>query len=342
MRAYVVREHGGPEALLAESLPDPSPGPGEVLVHVKACGINHLDIWVRRGVPGHTFPLPLIPGNDVAGEVAGCGAGVRDLAAGAPVVVAPGISCGLCQACLSGRDHHCRSYGILGEHRNGGYAELLCVPRANVMPKPEGLSFPEAAALGLAFLTAWHMLVARAELRPGETVLVQAAGSGVGSAAVQIARLWGATVIATASTDEKRARARALGAHHVLDSQSADLARAVKGLTEGRGVEVVFEHVGPATWEQSVRALAWQGRLVTCGATTGGEVPFNLRHLFFKSLSFLGSTMGSKGEFLEVLAHAGRGTLRPVVDRVLPLTEVHKAHALLEDRKVFGKLVLTP
>ncbi|HET6345462.1 MAG TPA: zinc-binding dehydrogenase, partial [Myxococcota bacterium] len=173
-------------------------------------------------------------------------------------------------------------------------------------------------------------------------VLVQAAGSGVGSAAVQIARLWGATVIATASTEEKLERARALGAHHVINSQSADVARTVKGLTGGRGVEVVFEHVGPVTWEQSVRALAWQGRLVTCGATTGREVPLNLRHLFFKSLSLLGSTMGSKGEFLEVLSHAARGTLKPVVDRVLPLAEVHQAHALLEQRKVFGKLVLSP
>jgi NADPH:quinone reductase-like Zn-dependent oxidoreductase len=342
MRGYIVREHGGLDALRAESLPDPTPGPGEVVVQVKACGINHLDVWVRRGVPGHKFPLPLIPGNDVAGVVAACGPGVTDLPVGTPVVVAPGVSCGLCQACLSGRDHHCRSYGILGEHRDGGYCELLRVPRVNAMPKPEKLSFPEAAALGVAFLTAWHMLVGRAELRPGETVLVQAAGSGVGSAAVQIAKLWGSTVIATASSDAKLERARALGADHVINSSSEDIARTVKRLTDGRGVEVVFEHVGPATWESSVRAMAWQGRLVTCGATTGGEVPLNLRHLFFKSLSLLGSTMGSKGEFLEVLGHAGRGTLRPVVDRVLPLDGVREAHSLLEERKVFGKLVLTP
>jgi NADPH:quinone reductase-like Zn-dependent oxidoreductase len=342
MRAVVVREHGDLNALLQESVPEPIAGPGEVVVRVKACGVNHLDLWVRRGVPGHKFPLPLILGNDVAGVIDSVGPGVTDLGLGTAVVVAPGTSCGVCQACLSGRDHTCRNYQILGEHRDGGYAQLLCVPRVNVMPKPENLSFEQAAALGVSFLTAWHMLVSRAELRPGETVLIQAAGSGVGSAAVQVAKLWGAEVIAAASTDAKLASARSLGANHLINTTNEDTAKRVKAITSGRGVEVVIEHVGPATWASSVKSMGWQGRLVTCGATTGGEVPLNLRHLFFKSLSFLGSTMGSKGEFMEILAHAARGTLRPVVDTVLPLAEAAEAHRRLDAREVFGKLVLTP
>lgn len=342
MRGVIVREHGDLHALRHETLPDPKAGPGEVVVRVKACGVNHLDLWVCRGVPGHAFPLPLIPGNDIAGEVHALGGGIVDLKIGDPVVVAPGVSCGVCQRCLSGRDQHCRHYGILGEHRDGGYAEYVKVPRANIMAKPDNLSFEQAACFGVPFLTAWHMLVARAEALPGETVLVQAAGSGVGSAAVQIAKLWEARVIAVASTDAKLERAKALGADFMINHQKEDIAKQVKSITGGAGADVVIEHVGPATWAASVKSLAWQGRLVTCGATTGGEVPLNLRHLFFKSLSFLGSTMGSKGEFMEVLQHAAAGRLKAVVDTVLPLTEVAEAHRRLHAREVFGKLVLTP
>lgn len=340
MKAIIVREHGGPEALRREEMEDPQAGPGEVLVEVRACGVNHLDIWVRRGVPGHQFPLPLIPGNDVSGVVRQVGPGVSHIKEADQVVVAPGVSCGHCVACLAGRDHHCRSYGILGEHRHGGYADLLVVPAANVLPKPDSLSFEQAAAVGIPFLTAWHMLVNRAELRPGETILIQAAGSGVGSAAVQIAKLWGATVIAAASSDGKLDKARELGADHGINSSTAAVHREVKRLTDGRGAEVVVEHVGAATWEASMRSLGWQGRVVTCGATTGAEVPLNLRHLFFKGLSILGSTMGSKGDFSQVLSFAGQGRLKPVVDRVLPRAEVAEAHRLLEARQVFGKVVL--
>ena len=297
MQAVVIREHGDLDKLTLVEQPVPEPGPGQVAVRVVAAGMNHLDVWVRRGVPGHTFPLPLIPGSDASGVVSAVGAGVTDVAVGAEVVVAPGISCGVCGLCLAGRDHHCRKYAILGEHCNGTYAEVVVVPRVNVLVKPAGLTFVQAAAIGVAHLTAWTMLVRRAELCPGETLLVQAAGSGVGSAAVQVGKLLGATVIAVASTTEKLQRARSLGADHVLNSQSDDVAKRVKAITGGQGAEVVFEHVGPATWPQSIKALAWQGRLVTCGSTTGGEVPLNLRLLFFKSISLLGSTMGSKGDF---------------------------------------------
>jgi len=342
MKAVIVRAHGGFDALRLEDAPDPQPAADEILVEVRAVALNHLDLWVRRGVPGYTFPLPLIPGCDVAGVVVEAGGRAGGFAAGDEVVLAPGVSCGRCPACLSGRDHHCRRYGILGETRDGGCAERIVVPRENVHRKPRNLGFEEAASMPLTFLTAWHMLVARCGIRPGETVLVQAAGSGVGCAAVQIAKLWGATVIATSGSDAKLERARALGADHTLNYARQDIAREVAALTGKRGADIVFDHVGAPTWEGSLRSLGWQGRFVTCGATAGTEVTLNLRHLFFKSLSVLGSTMGSKGEVCEILEHAEAGRLRPVIDKVLPLAEVREGHRLLEAREVFGKVVLVP
>jgi NADPH:quinone reductase-like Zn-dependent oxidoreductase len=345
MKAIVVRTHGDLEHLEHTDVDDPTPGPGEVLVEVRASGLNHLDVWVRRGVPGYTFPLPLIPGNDVAGVVTGLGAGVEEtgsLTVGDEVLLAPAVSCGWCAACASGRDHRCREYEILGEHRDGGWAEQIVVPRANVLPKPANLSFAEAASLPLTFLTAWHMLTDRAALRPGETVLIQAAGSGVSSAGIQIAKLWGATVIATAGSEAKLTRATDLGADHVVNYKDDDVAKRVREITAGRGADVVFDHVGVDTWKSSTRALGWHGRLVICGATTGTQVELNLGHLFFKSQSLLGSTMGSRGELIELLGHVEAGRLRPVVDRTLPLSEAREAQRLLEAREIFGKVVLVP
>ena len=340
MRATLVRAHGGLEALESVTLPDPVPGPGEILVEVHACALNHLDLWVRRGVPGHSFPLPLIPGSDVAGVVRELGPGAAGVSPGDAVVIAPAVSCGRCLACLSGRDQHCEAYAILGEHRHGGCAELLSVPAANVVKKPAALGFVEAAAFGVSSLTAWHMLVVRAVVRPAEVVLVVGAGSGVGSAAIQIAKLHGARVIATSSSADKRTRALELGADAVLDSADPELAHQVRALSDGRGADIVVEHVGAATWETSLRCLAREGRLVTCGATTGAGVRLDLRHLFFKNQSVLGSTMGSKGEFRHVIGLAGRGLLRPVVGRVLPMAETATAQRLLEERAIFGKIVL--
>lgn len=346
MRCYVVHEHGDLDALQAEQRPDPTAGAGEALVRVHACGVNRLDLWVRQGVPGHRFPLPLIPGNDIAGTVVelgpGCArAGGVPLGVGAEVLVAPGVSCGVCAVCHRGQDHHCRRYGILGEHRDGGYAELVCVPVTNLLPKPARLSFVEAASIGVAFLTAWNMLVHRARLQPGETLLVHAGGSGVGSAAIQIAGLIGASTIATASTVEKRQRAKALGATHVLPSREAGLSKEVRRLTHNTGVQVVFEHVGAATWEESLRCLAWQGRLVTCGATTGAEAALDLRHLFFKSLSILGATMGSRGDLWRILELFEQGSLHPLVHRTMPLEDCRAAHHALQHSEVFGKIVLS-
>jgi NADPH:quinone reductase-like Zn-dependent oxidoreductase len=342
MRCAVVREHGGLEAVLIEERPVPEPAPDQVLIEVRACGMNHLDLWVRRGVPGHKFPLPMILGCDFAGVVTEVGEAVRNTKVGDEVCAAPGFSCNTCEACLSGDDNLCRSYGIFGETRDGGCAEYAAIPAANIIPKPASLSFEEAASFPLAFLTAWHMLVARCAVQPGETVLVHAAGSGVGSAAVQIAKLWGADVIATASTDGKLERARDLGADHTINYRELDFAREVRGLTGKAGVDIVFEHTGAATWEGSVRSLKRGGRLVTCGATSGFEARFDLRMLFFKNLSFLGSTMGSRGELHTIVQHMAAGRLRPVVDRILPLDQVREAHRVMENREQFGKLVLIP
>lgn len=341
MRAVVIRQHGGPEVLNIEEVPDPIPGPGEVVVRVRAVALNHLDLWVRNGLPGAPFHLPAITGADAAGLIHAVGPDIRDVSVGEPVMVLPGISCGHCARCVSGADHLCADYGILGESSDGALAELVKVPRANVVKKPDNLSFEDAAAMSLTFLTSWHMLTARAELRGGETVLVQAAGSGVGVAAIQIARFLGARVFATAGTEKKREAALALGADQVFDSRDPEWANQVKALAP-RGVDVVFEHVGGETFARSLRLLAKAGRLVTCGATTGIDAKVNLRHIFFKSQSILGSTMGPKGSYHQLVELYARGLFRPVIDRVLPLTRVREAQEALASREVFGKVVLTP
>lgn len=342
MRAAIVREHGGPEVLRVEEVPSPSAGPGDVVVAVRACAINHLDVWIRRGLPGAGFHLPRIGGADVAGDVLEVGADVDDLEPGAPVMVSPGVSCGRCARCLAGLDHLCRRYAILGEGVDGGLAERIVVPRANVVAKPARLDYPEAAAMSLPFLTAWHMLVARAELRGGETILVQAAGSGVSVAGIQIARFLGATVIAVAGSEAKLEAARRLGADETILHRREDFVARTRAITARRGVDVVLEHVGGETFERSLRCLGRAGRLVTCGATTGADVRVDLRHVFFKSQSILGSTMGSKAEFLQLVKLYERGIFEPVVDRVLPLEAIREAHEALEAREVFGKVVLVP
>jgi NADPH:quinone reductase-like Zn-dependent oxidoreductase len=342
MRAVGMRAHGGLERVEVLELPEHHPGPREVLVEVRACALNHLDVWVRKGWKSLQLKFPHVFGADVAGVVASLGPGADGWKHGDEVILQPGVSCRRCAACLSGRDHDCPEYQILGEHRSGGAAEFIAVPVENLMPKPPAWSWPEAAAFPLVFLTAWHMLVTRAAVRAGEWVLVQAAGSGVGSAAVQIARLFGAHVIATAGSEDKLDLARRLGAESALNYREADLAAQVKKLTGGRGVDVVFEHVGEATWDASLRALAPNGRLVICGATSGGDVRLDLKRLFWKRWSILGSTMGAKGELLEALAHAREGKLKPVVDRVFSFADAREAQRMLEDRAAFGKIVLVP
>lgn len=342
MQAVRFHAHGGPEVLVYEEAPDPRPGAHDVLVRVRACAMNHLDIHVRRGIPGMKLPLPHILGSDVAGTVESVGAEVTAWRTGDEVLLNPGVSCGRCQACLSGDDNLCRDYAILGEHIHGGYAELVRVPLANVLPKPSGLSFTDAAAVPLVFLTAWDMLVAGARVRPGETVLVWGAGSGVGSAAIQIAGLFGARVIAVAGSDWKLERARALGAAETINHAAQRVGDEVRRLTDRRGVDVVVEHVGQATWDTSLKALARGGRLVTCGATSGFEAATDLRYVFSRRLMIRGTFMGSKGTMPEILRHVEAGRLRPVVHDVIPLREARRAHETLERSEQFGKLVLVP
>lgn len=342
MRAVRIHEHGGPEVLRIEDVPTPEIRADEALVRVKASAMNHLDVWVRRGVPGHEFPLPITPGCDVAGVVEAAGELVREFRAGDEVVVSPGISCRACPECLAGRQSLCRWYGIVGETRDGGNAEFVAVPGVNLMRKPAALSFPEAASIPLVFLTAWHMLVTNGGVRPGSTVLVHAGGSGVGTAAIQIAKLHGATVITTASTKAKLDKAAELGADHLVDYSKEDFAKEVRRLTGKRGVDVVFEHVGEATWKGSLQSVARGGRIVTCGATSGFTAVSDLRIVFFKQVAILGSTMGSMGEMLEVMAHVEAGRLKPVLDRTFPMSEVADAHRYVEGREQFGKVVILP
>jgi NADPH:quinone reductase-like Zn-dependent oxidoreductase len=339
MKAVVIYEHGGPEVLRYTDFPQPSIGPQDVLVRVRACALNHLDLWVRRGLPGRPVSFPHILGSDISGEVAAVGENVRNARVGDRVLLAPGISCGECESCLAGRDNFCRDYVLFGSTVHGGYAEFVKSPAANVILMPGNLSFEQAAAVPLVFLTAWHMLFDRAHLRPAEEVLVIAAGSGVGSAAVQIAKAAGARVIATAGSEAKLAKAKELGADDTV-LHVGEFAREVKRLTNGRGVHVVFEHVGTATWDQSVYSLAHGGRLVTCGATTGFEGKINIGYLFARQLSVLGSFMGYKAELFSVLDLFKRGLLKPVIDTVMPLERAADAHRRLENREQFGKVVL--
>jgi NADPH:quinone reductase-like Zn-dependent oxidoreductase len=337
VKAVRFHEHGRPDVLRYEDAPDPAPRDGWAIVRVRACALNHLDLWERRGIERVRIPLPHISGSDVAGEVVDSGGG--PLAPGARVLIHPGLACGTCAACVEERENLCPAFDVLGLLSPGGYAELVQVPARNLIPIPDALGFVEAAAFPLTFLTAWHMLVTLARIRAGDDVLVLAGGSGVGQAAIPIARLFGARVFAT-SGPAKIAQTRALGAAEVFDHYRDDYARLVKAATRGRGVDIVVEHVGEATWERSVRALARGGRLVTCGATTGPNATLDLRHLFARQLALIGSYMGTRRELQEAAQHLFEGRLRPTIDTVLPLADAAAAQRRLEAAQQFGKVVL--
>jgi len=342
MNCVRIHEHGGVEKLLYENAPVPKIVADEVLVNVKATSINHLDLWVRDGLPGVRFPLPMIPGVDAAGVVAEKGEAVRHVNVGDRVVVAQGISCGHCIHCLNGNDNLCREYKLIGEHRDGADAEYIAVPGRNVIPLSEAISFESAAACALVFLTAWQMIADKAKVRPGDDVLVIGASSGVGSAGVQIAKLFGGRVIATTSSNEKASKVKELGADDVINYKEQNVLEEVRRLTGKKGVEVVFDHVGKSVWEESIKCLTKGGRLVTCGATSGSEVVTDLRYVFYKQLQILGSTMGRKGDLSTIFKLIEEGKLKPVIDRVLPLSEVREAHRIVEAGRHFGKIVLLP
>jgi len=335
-----MESRGGPEVLRYGEIAAPEVGAGQVRVAVKAVALNHLDVWVRKGVASPRLPLPHILGCDIAGVVEAVGAGVQGVRPGDAVVINPGVSCGRCERCLSGQDNLCPEYQILGEHRWGGYAELVTVPVANLLPKPERLSWLEAAAIPLTFLTAWQMVVDKLQVRPGEDVLVMAAGSGVSVAAIQIAKLYGARVIAAASSEEKLAQARALGADETLNYNHPDWFKEVRRLTGGKGADAVVDHTGSQFWEGVVKATAWGGRISLVGASSGYEAITPLSHVFYRQLSIFGSTMASKSRLFPILRWIEQGQLQPVVGDALPLAQAAEAHRLLEERRVFGKVVL--
>jgi NADPH:quinone reductase-like Zn-dependent oxidoreductase len=341
MKAARIHEHGGAEVLRYEDVPEPRVKANQVLLRVRACALNHLDLWVRRGIPSVRFNMPHTLGSDVAGEVVEVGELCERIKPGQRALLSPGLSCRQCVQCVSGRDNFCPRYTLLGLGVPGGNAELVVVPEYAVVPIPGDLTFEEAAAVPLVFLTAHHMLFGRAQLQMNEEVLVLGASSGVGSAAIQLAKLMHCRVIATAGGDAKMARARELGADLVIDHYREDIAEEVKKFTGRRGVQVVFEHVGEATWPKSLASLGSGARLVTCGATTGFDARVDLRFLFNRQHSLLGSFMGSLGELYQVLEMVFRKQVKPVIDRVYPLAQVEDAHRRLEDKKQFGKVVLS-
>jgi NADPH:quinone reductase-like Zn-dependent oxidoreductase len=341
MKAVRIHEYGGPEVLKYEDIEVPTPKPTEVLLRVKACALNHLDLWIRQGMP-KVKTLPHILGSDIAGEVTEVGSECWRVKPGQRVLLAPAVSCRQCEYCVSGLDNQCRQYALFGSGVPGGNREYMNAPEYTVIPIPDSLSFEEAAAAPLVFLTAWHMLFGRAGLQAGEDVLVLAASSGVGMAAVQLAKLFHCRVIATAGGEAKMAKAKALGADHVIDHYKQDIAAEVKTITGKRGVDVVFEHVGAATFAGSTGSMASGGRWVTCGITTGYDVKLDLRPLFTRHQALLGSFMGTLGELHKVLKFVFNGKLKPVVDRVYPMKEIAAAHQRVENKEQFGKVVVVP
>lgn len=340
MKAVFLTEHGDNSVLQYGERPAPEPGPGEVRIEVRAAALNRLDIFVRNGIPG--VRLPMIAGGDGAGVVDRIGPGVSGLTPGDRVLIQPGLFCGVCEFCRAGEQSLCVTYRILGEHADGTFAEQVVIPAVNAFPIPQGLSFARAAAFPLAYQTAWRMIVGRAAVRPGETVLIHGAGGGVAGAALEVARMAGARVIATTSGEEKMRHLREAGAELVVDYRTEDVLAAVRQHTGKRGVDVVVDTVGEATWMSSLEAAARGGRIVTCGATSGPNPKEEIRLIFWKQISILGSTMANDREFRTLLAAVAAGKLKPRIDRVFPLSQARAAYAYMEEGRQHGKIVLVP
>ncbi len=340
MKAIRIHEHGDAKVLKIDDIKEPQPGPQEVRVKIKASALNHMDLWVRNGMPG-IGKMPLTLGCDGAGIIESVGSEVKDLQKGDRVVVYPVLSCGVCSFCLSGLQNHCKEMQLFGEHVNGMHAEIVSVSQNNVIKLDKRISFEEAAAFPLVFLTAWHMLVYNGQVKPKNTVLILGAGSGVGSAAIQIAKHHGATVIATAGSEKKLEKARELGADFLIHHYQDSISEQVKEITNRKGVDIVVEHVGLKVWSECLKSLSWSGRLITCGATTGPKVQMDLRHLFIKQQSIIGSTMGSLPEMKAIHELVAKGSFKPVIAKAFPCTDVQQAHEFLEKSEQFGKVIIT-
>jgi NADPH:quinone reductase-like Zn-dependent oxidoreductase len=340
MRAVLFHEYGGVDKLRYEEVGEPTLNEEDVLVRVKACSLNHIDIWNREGV--YKVDLPHIPGSDVSGVVEKVGKKVREFRIGDKVIISPAISCFKCDNCLSGNDNLCDSFKIFGSHTNGGYAEFAKAHKKDIIPIPMGVSFEQAAAFPLVFLTAWHMLIHRAQVKRKQSVLILAAGGGLGTAAIQIAKYAGATVIAAAGSEEKLKKAKELGADDTINYKEVEFDKEARRLTNGKGVDVVFESIGKETWQKSINALAKNGKIVIAGASGGDTAELNIRHLYGNQFSILGSIMGTRKELLEISKLIAIGKLKPVIDSVYPLKEAGKAQEMMLGRKNFGKLVLVP
>ena len=341
MKAIVLYQQGGIDKLTYTDYATPKISETEILVQVEACAINRLDLRARKDRP-EVDPFPHILGSDIAGIVADIGPRVSEISVGDRVVLSPNISCGQCNDCTDGNENLCSRQKLIGFHTNGGYAEYVAVPGNNAILIDQSLDFSSAAAIPIAYLTAWHMLITRAKIQPGEDVLILSVGSGVGSAGLQIAKLTGCRVFATASSDQKLQIARQMGADFTVNYKKVDFSQFVLDQTNGRGVNVVLEHVGQATWQQSITSLAKNGRLVTCGVTTGNEGQIDIRKMYQKQLSLLGSALGSSSELRTIIQLANNGMLNPVVDKTLPLSKAQLGHQILEDRANFGKICLSP
>ena len=342
MKALAFHEHGGLDKLKYQDVADPKIGAGDVLVRVKAAALNHLDLFVREGIPGLKLPLPFWSGCDIAGDVVEVGGSVAGVAVGDRVVVNPNLDCGRCEYCQKGQHSLCMTYGILGEHTHGGLAEYVKVDGRKVIKLPDAVTYENAAAFVLVNMTAWRMLISQARLRAGEDLLVIGVGGGVSSTAVQIGKLCGARVWVTSSSDEKLERARALGADECINYAKEDWVKVIAQKTGRRGVDVVLENVGAATWPGAIRALAKGGRLVTCGGTSGPICETDVRQVFWKQISIIGSTMSTNAEFAEVMGQLFRGRLKAIVDSVMPLKDGVAAQQRLAEGKQFGKIVLIP
>ncbi|MCJ7729834.1 MAG: zinc-binding dehydrogenase [Sedimentisphaerales bacterium] len=340
MKAAVITEHGELDKVGLAEIAKPQPGRGEILIQVMSAALNHLDIWVRKGRRGVTLSMPHILGSDASGVISEVGAGVDGFAAGDEVIVNPGLGCGKCEYCRRGEQSECVSFGIVGMNRPGTFAEYVNVPATNIYSKPSHLNFDEAAALPLSYVTAWRMLMTKAGLKPGQTVLIHGIGGGVALAALQLAKMAGAVVIVTSSSDEKLGRAEQMGADHIINYKVSDVAATVNDITAGRGADVVLDTVGSATWPIDFTVVRRGGKIVLCGVTSGPKADTNLQALYWNQVTIMGSTMGSDEDFREMLSAVSAAKLKPIIDSVFPLGKIRDAMARMEQGAQFGKIVL--